>query len=403
MPNDTQTRIVAPKTLIRILVFKSLQIVVFLIVPSVMHPKLITVAVVTTVTLTLFIAFPILNSFVSSLSRMPNHHARSVQQAAINAVIGMEAMQKTLADAQTISAALNATVENLNREIAELQQALIAAQINNTALSATVDRQRLTIPTQRPSADSASSSIVLKPHMTRLEWKSFVAQQLHSTSNFAAAQYARWSRYLNKEWVNDDYKTTIPKAMEWDNCLNGKEYCVISMGLYAHEASYLNWIATRLPLYRDAMDIFYPGWRLRVYYDESVPFSVLESVAARGVDTIQVTDFKGHIAGMFWRFYVADDPEVDRYLIRDLDSDFGWRERAAVDEWIRSNVSFHSMADAENHNVPIMGGMWGGSARRRLPFSVKAQAQQHQQKTAQKGGDQDFLAAVVWPAWLQSG
>ena len=33
------------------------------------------------------------------------------------------------------------------------------------------------------------------------------------------------------------------------------------------------------------------------------------------------------IAGMFWRFLVADDPTVDRYIIRDSDSRLNARER----------------------------------------------------------------------------
>ncbi len=246
-------------------------------------------------------------------------------------------------------------------------------------------------------------NLIPRSGMSPSEWKSFVAMQLHATSNFSAAMYARWSRYLQKEWINDDYKTSTPKAMEWDNCMNGIEYCVISMGLYAHEAKYLELIKTRLPRYRDAMDTFYPGWRLRIYHDESVPLSVLESVAARGAETILVTDFKGFIAGMFWRFFVADDPNVDRYIVRDLDSDFIWRERAAIDEWIRSNFSFHSMADADNHDVPIMGGMWGGTSKQKLPFSIKEKALQNLHQTEYKGGDQNFLAEVVWPEWQKTG
>ena len=31
-------------------------------------------------------------------------------------------------------------------------------------------------------------------------------------------------------------------------------------------------------------------------------------------------NIKGAIAGMFWRFLVADDPSVDRYIVRDTDS-----------------------------------------------------------------------------------
>jgi len=239
--------------------------------------------------------------------------------------------------------------------------------------------------------------------MTPSQWKSFVAMQLHATSNFSAAMYARWSRYLQKEWISDEYRTSTPKAIEWDNCMNGIEYCVISLGLYAHEKTYLDWIITRLPLYRNAMDIFYPGWRLRIYHDESVPLSALESATSRGAETVLVTDFKGHIAGMFWRFFVADDPNVDRYLVRDLDSDFTWRERAAVDEWIRSNLSFHSMADAENHNVAVMGGMWGGTSKQKLPFSIKDKALQNAHQTKHKGGDQTFLQDVVWPEWQTSG
>ena len=35
------------------------------------------------------------------------------------------------------------------------------------------------------------------------------------------------------------------------------------------------------------------------------------------------------------------------------------REQAAVAEWISSNLSFHTMRDHPDHQVEIMGGMWG--------------------------------------------
>jgi hypothetical protein len=283
----------------------------------------------------------------------------------------------------------NCLFNSVTHELAPIHQQREPVHRHNLAMNSTI------VP-------SNAIAQTLKSNMSPLEWKAFVVGQLHATSNFSAAMYARWSRYLNKEWINDDFKSSTPRAIEWDNCMNGVHYCVISMAVYAHDASYLNWIRSRLPVYRDAIDVFYPGWRLRIYHDESVPFSVLESVAARGAETIFVSDFKGHIAGMFWRFFVADDLNVDRYLVRDLDSDFTWRERAAVDEWIRSNISYHSMSDCENHNVPIMGGMWGGMPKRPLPFSIRNTAPSYISMASHKGGDQDFLAHVVWPAWLES-
>eukprot|EP00804_Cyclotella_cryptica_P025471 CCRYP_011979-RB/>CCRYP_011979-RB protein AED:0.02 eAED:0.02 QI:717/1/1/1/1/1/2/1223/81 len=42
-----------------------------------------------------------------------------------------------------------------------------------------------------------------------------------------------------------------------------------------------------------------------------------------------------------WRFLVALDPEVNAYIIRDIDSRLNLREKAAVFEWLEgSNATF---------------------------------------------------------------
>ena len=35
----------------------------------------------------------------------------------------------------------------------------------------------------------------------------------------------------------------------------------------------------------------------------------------------------GYASGMFWRFMVADDAKVDRYIVRDVDSRLNARDR----------------------------------------------------------------------------
>jgi hypothetical protein len=60
---------------------------------------------------------------------------------------------------------------------------------------------------------------------------------------------------------------------------------------------------------------------------------------------------------MFWRFLVADDPTVDRYIIRDADSRLNMREKLAIDEWIASGKKIHILRDHPNHgDFPISGG-----------------------------------------------
>jgi len=58
---------------------------------------------------------------------------------------------------------------------------------------------------------------------------------------------------------------------------------------------------------------------------------------------------------MLWRFSVAGDDSVDRYIVRDVDSRLNARERFAVEEWIVSGNPLHLMRDHPYHVAPIMG------------------------------------------------
>lgn len=87
-------------------------------------------------------------------------------------------------------------------------------------------------------------------------------------------------------------------------------------------------------------------------------------------------------------------------MSRDLDSALTKRERAAVDFWLASNKSFHSMRDHPMHGVPMLGGMWAF----RTSLDRKAAASIHEKihnRTLVQNyggrGDQTFLTHHVWP------
>ena len=63
--------------------------------------------------------------------------------------------------------------------------------------------------------------------------------------------------------------------------------------------------------------------------------------------------------GMLWRFSPIADPLVAEFHSRDLDSRPTEREWAAVEEWLRSNRTFHVMRDHYSHKVAMLGGLWG--------------------------------------------
>lgn len=63
----------------------------------------------------------------------------------------------------------------------------------------------------------------------------------------------------------------------------------------------------------------------------------------------------GYASGMFYRFLVAVDHNVDRYIIRDVDSRLNSRDRLAVEEWINSKLAIHIERDHVNHCIPMNG------------------------------------------------
>ncbi len=132
---------------------------------------------------------------------------------------------------------------------------------------------------------------------------------------------------------------------------------VISFGLYGADPKYVNGAFRNAELTPSV----FPGWVMRVYHDDSVPGESLQRLRSMGVELVRMEKERGSIAGMFWRFLVADDASVDRYIVRDSDSRLNEREARAVDAWIASGKSYHILRDHPSHsNFKISGGIWGG-------------------------------------------
>ena len=75
---------------------------------------------------------------------------------------------------------------------------------------------------------------------------------------------------------------------------------------------------------------YFPGWVCRFYVAEDVPKAVVEVLQEEGSEIIDIPKGKGYVSGMFWRFLVAVDESVDRYIIRDSDSRLNSRDAMAV-------------------------------------------------------------------------
>lgn len=132
---------------------------------------------------------------------------------------------------------------------------------------------------------------------------------------------------------------------------------VISFSLYGTDDRYCHGAVRNVELAKR----IYPDWVCRFYVDSSVPENCVEKLKSLGAQIFSGNPSKGPMYGRYWRFQVAADTSVTRFIIRDTDSRLNTREKAAVDEWIISGKKFHMMRDHHAHNTRVLGGMWGGT------------------------------------------
>ena len=150
-----------------------------------------------------------------------------------------------------------------------------------------------------------------------------------------------------------------------------------------------------------AAQFIYPEWRCRFYVDEKAPERVIQRLLHEGAKVRRVGGLPAGRFGTFWRFLVADDEEIDRYLVRDCDACLNPRERVAVDAWLASDRHFHVMRDGPTHTEVMLAGMWGG-VRGALPPIQQEIIDYCRTAPLSRTADQAFLRERVWPTVRQS-
>ncbi|MEA5617804.1 tetratricopeptide repeat protein [Cronbergia sp. UHCC 0137] len=153
----------------------------------------------------------------------------------------------------------------------------------------------------------------------------------------------------------------------------------------------------------DLAGVIYPGWICRFYTGISVPQEIIDRLSSFPLVEIVKMDEVEDWRGSFWRFSAAADLDMEVVIFRDIDSRLTWREKAAVDEWLKSNHNFHIMRDHPGHFPPILPGMWGikGNLLKNIEELIKNYLKASNQVSSSYGVDQYFLCEVIFP-WITS-
>jgi hypothetical protein len=164
---------------------------------------------------------------------------------------------------------------------------------------------------------------------------------------------------------------------------------IISFSVWGNQDFYFKGCLENIEIAKE----IYPEWKTRFYCDSLVSKDFQYKLKEKGAEVVEKITINSSWEGLFWRFLPASDDDVDIFISRDIDSRLNWREKAAVDEWIISNKKIHCMRDHIEHNVPMLGGMWGckkGALSMMKDMIISWPSKE------KKGSDQDFLHQIVW-------
>ena len=178
-----------------------------------------------------------------------------------------------------------------------------------------------------------------------------------------------------------------------------KQSNIISYSLWGNNPRYIAPLLENLKI----LPHLFPAWTIRVYIDKSVPNDVMSQLKRNGADLVAKASQRDapFYSRLLWRFEVANDSTVQRFLVRDADSLLTVKERIAVDAWLKSNAYFHMMRDFYTHTDLMLAGMWGGVGNI-LPDLQKVWRDYRSEFVQGRTADQRLLSDMVWPTVSQS-
>ena len=173
---------------------------------------------------------------------------------------------------------------------------------------------------------------------------------------------------------------------------------IISFSLWGPDPKYVQGAHENLKLQKQ----FYNDWICRFYVHDSVPMGLIQILKNEGAEIVETFGDLGTgmtRPGMFWRFEVLKDPEVERFIVRDTDSRLSMRELNCVKDWVHSGKNFHIIRDHIQHSTKIMGGMWGATREfaKSIDYDMLLSDFNRVKQKSVYGSDQDFLAQFIYP------
>jgi len=140
----------------------------------------------------------------------------------------------------------------------------------------------------------------------------------------------------------------------------------------------------------------FPGWFVFVYVGSDVTAEMIGTLQRAPYVVVKLTGKTG-IENMIERFYAIDEPDVQTMFVRDADSRIHQRDRWAINEFMNSQFTAHTIRDHKEHSASLMGGLWG--LRKSAGVNIREEYEAYKLNPEDRGIalDQNFLSCRIYP------
>lgn len=145
---------------------------------------------------------------------------------------------------------------------------------------------------------------------------------------------------------------------------------------------------------------YFPAWRVFVYVGADITEERISKITAYPQVILRKTEKLGE-PNMIDRFFAIDEDGVDVMFVRDADSRVHWKDRWAIQQFLKDIPILHIIRDHKDHASPVLGGLWG--LRKVAEFSVYQEYERYMEDKSlghRWAHDQNFLADVIYPRFL---
>ena len=143
-----------------------------------------------------------------------------------------------------------------------------------------------------------------------------------------------------------------------------------------------------------------PQWKMRVYIGRKVPLKIIQLLKLYGATVVYVDDKEIAVPSDYWAYLVADDPNVTRFIVRNVTHRLSPRQTRLINDWQLSDHAYHTIRDRPWHSDMALVPDLFGAVREHLHhklntsmFDIILGATQEERIDDARG----LLNDVIWP------